>query len=143
MKSIRAIVGAGLMCAASLASANIQYTFYASGVTESYAQQGTAIFSFATDGSSLSITLINTVNPTSAIQSEISGLSFAFSFAPTSMSLLSVTPSQVIDCSNSANPCPPGAGSSPYGWGTALAGGEATLGAGFDGTSFAYQPYGI
>jgi hypothetical protein len=143
MKSIRAIVGAGLLCVASLASANIQYTFYASGVTENYAQQGTAIFSFANDGSSLSITLINTVNPTSAIQSEISGLSFAFSIAPTSMSLVSVTPSLVIDCSNSANPCPPGAGSSPYGWGTTLAGGGATLGAGFDGTSYAYEPYGI
>ncbi len=143
MKTIPTIVGAGLLCAASLASANIQYTFYASGVTESYAQQGQAIFSFANDGSSLSITLNNTVSPTSAIQSEISGLSFAFSTAPTSMSLVSVTPTQVIDCSNSSSPCPTGAGSSPYGWGVTLSSGAAALGAGFDGSSFAYEPYGI
>ena len=143
MKRIQAIIGAGLLCIASLASANIQYTFYANGVTENYAQQGTAIFDFANDGSALSITLSNTVSPTSAIQSEISGLSFMFSFAPTAMSLVSVTPTQVIDCSNSSNPCPPGTGSSPFGWGATLDGGGATMGAGFDGTSFAYQPYGI
>ncbi|MET0167099.1 MAG: PEP-CTERM sorting domain-containing protein [Vicinamibacterales bacterium] len=143
MRPIRTLVGAGLLAAASLASANVDYTFYASGVTENYAQQGTAVLSFADNGSSLSITLTNTVSPTAAILSEISGLSFMFSFAPTSMTLMSVTAGAVIDCTNSNSPCGPGAGSSPYGWGSTLTGGTVTLGAGFDGTGFAYQPYGI
>ncbi len=54
--------------------ANVQYTFYASGVTESYAQEGTAVFSFSNDGSSLSITLTDTVDPTTAVLSSITGL---------------------------------------------------------------------
>ena len=143
MRAPQILLGAALMMATSLASANVVYTFYASGITENYAQQGTAVFSFADDGSSLSITLTDTVSPTSAIQSEISGLAFTFSFAPTTMSLTSVSATQVIDCSNSSSPCPPGDGSSPYGWGATLGGGLATMGAGFDGSTFAYQPYGI
>src|SRR6266576_1804427 len=128
MRAPQILVGAALMMATSLASANVVYTFYASGITENYAQQGTAVFSFADDGSSLSITLTDTVSPTSAIQSEISGLAFTFSFAPTTMSLASVSAAQVIDCSNSSSPCPPGDGSSPYGWAATLSGGLAALG---------------
>ena len=144
MKVVPALVGVGLSFAASYASATtIDYTFYASGVTENYAQQGMAVFSFADDGSTLSITLTNTESPTAAIQSEISGLAFGLSFAPTTMTLTSVVAAQVIDCSNVSSPCPPGAGSMPYGWGITTNGGSVTLGAGFDGSEFAFQPYGI
>ena len=136
-------LGLGLSFAASYASATVDYTFYASGVTESYAQQGVAVFSFADDGSALSITLTNTVNPTAAIQSEITGLEFGLSFAPTTMTLTSVVAAQVIDCSNVSSPCPPGTGSTPYGWGITTSGGSVTLGAGFDGSGFAFQPFGI
>jgi hypothetical protein len=143
MKPLQTLIGATLLAAASLASATVQYTFYANGVTENYAQQGEAIFSFSNDGSTLSITLINTLSPTAAIQSEISGLSFTFSSAPASMALVSVTPTNVIDCSNASSPCPPGAGSNPYGWGVTLGGGTGSLGAGYNGSGFSYQPYGI
>ena len=143
MKAHQLLAAAGLMLAASLASANVEYTFYANGVTESYAQQGLAVFSFANDGSSLAITLTDTVDPTTAIQSEISGLNFALTFAPTTMSLISVSAPQLIDCTNSSSPCPSGTGSSPYGWGATSSGSSFSLGAGFDGSTFTYQPYGI
>ena len=143
MKTRQLAVGAALALASSLAWANVQYTFFANGVTDSYAEQGYAVFSFANDGSSLAITLADTVNPTAAIQSEITGLQFTLSSAPSSVSLASVVPSQVIDCTNSATPCPSGAGSSPYGWGAAQNGGGLSLGAGFNGSTFGYQPYGI
>jgi hypothetical protein len=137
------IAAATLLLVSSVASANVQYTFYANGVTENYAQQGIATFSFADDGSSLAITLTDTVDPTADIQSEISGLQFALSFAPTTMTLTSVSASQVIDCTNASSPCPAGSGTSPYGWGATFSGNSFVLGAGFDGTTFAYQPYGI
>ena len=143
MKIRQLAVAAVFLAASSLASANVQYTFYASGVTESYSQQGTALFSFSNDGSSLSITLTDTVDPTAAILSSITGLQFGLSSAPTSMSLVSVSAAQVVDCTNSSSPCPPGGGSSPYGWGSMATGGGFSLGAGFNGSSFAYQPYGI
>ena len=143
MKIRQLAVAAVFLVASSLASANVQYTFYASGVTESYAQEGTALFSFSNDGSSLSITLTDTVDPTAAILSSITGLQFGLSSAPTSMSLVSVSAAQVVDCTNSSNPCPLGGGSSPYGWGSVATAGGFSLGAGFDGSSFAYQPYGI
>ncbi|MGC1816251.1 MAG: PEP-CTERM sorting domain-containing protein [Casimicrobiaceae bacterium] len=143
MKVRQLAVAAGFLLASSLACANVQYTFYASGVTESYSQQGTAVFSFANDGSSLSITLNDTVAPTTAVLSSITGLQFGLSSAPTGMTLTSVTATQVVDCTNSSNPCPPGSGSSPYGWGATQSGGGISLGAGFDGSGFAYQPYGI
>ena len=143
MKIRQLAVAAAFLLASSLASASVQYTFYANGVTESYAQQGTALFSFSNDGSSLSITLTDTVDPTAAILSSITGIRFGFSSAPASMSLLSVSAPQVVDCTNSSNPCPPGSGSSPYGWGSMATGSGFALGAGFDGSSFAYQPYGI
>lgn len=143
MKVRQLAAAAGFLLASSLAFANVQYTFYASGVTESYSQQGTALFSFANDGSSLSITLNDTVVPTIAVLSSITGLQFGLSSAPTGMTLTSVTATQVVDCTNSPNPCPPGSGSSPYGWGATQSGGGISLGAGFDGSGFAYQPYGI
>lgn len=131
-----------LLCTSSLAIANIQYTYYANGVTEDFAQQGVAQFSFANDGSSLAITLTDTVSPTAAILSELTGLDFTLS-APAGISLLSVTAGSVVDCTNSATPCAPGSGSSPYGWGVVSDGNAASLGAGFDGSAFTYQPYGI
>ena len=143
MKIRQVAVAAALLVASSLASANVQYTFYASGVTESYSQQGTALFNFSNDGSSLSITLTDTVDPTAAVLSSITGLQFGLSSVPTGMSLTSVTAAQVVDCTNSSSPCPPGSGSSPYGWGSMATGSGFALGAGFDGSSFSYQPYGI
>lgn len=143
MKTIRMAFGVMLFCTSMLALANVQYTFYASGVTEDYSQQGTALFNFSNDGSSLSITLTDTVAPTTAILSEITGLDFTLSSVPTGISLMSVNTSSVVDCSNSASPCPAGAGSSPYGWGVLGSSGDASLGAGFDGSAFSYQPYGI
>lgn len=143
MRTMRNLVGAGMLAVTSLASANVDYTFYASGVTENFAQQGIAFLSFADDGSTLAVTLTNTVNPTVATLSEISGLSFVMSFAPTTMTLVSVNAAAVIDCTNTSSPCGPGAGSSPYGWGSTLLGGLLTMGSGFDGAAFAYQPYGI
>ena len=125
------------------AIANVQYKFYADGVTEDFSQQGTALFSFSNDGSALSITLTDTVQPTAAVLSSITGLQFSLSSSPTAISLTSVSTTSVVDCSNTSSPCPPGAGSSPYGWGTVATGSDVALGAGFDGSSFSYQPYGI
>ena len=141
-KLFAALLVAAAVGGYSNAFANVVYTFAANGVTENYAQQGTATFSFADDGSSLSITLTDTVNPTVAILSEISGIQFSLS-TPASLTLTSVVATDVVDCSNSANPCPPGDGTSPYGWGTLSTGGSTMLAAGFDGVSFAWQPYGI
>lgn len=143
MKPLQIACAAALLCTAQLAVANVQYTFYANGVTENYSQQGSALFNFSNDGTSLSITLTDTVSPTAAIISEITGLDFTMSTAPTSISLVSVTGGSVVDCTNSASPCPPGTGSSPYGWGALGFANSAALGAGFDGTGFSYQPYGI
>ena len=143
MKIRQLAVAAAFLLASSLASANVQYTFYASGVTESYSQEGTAVFNFSNDGSSLSITLTDTVDPTTSVLSSITGLQFGLSSDPTGMSLVSVSAAHVIDCTNASSPCPPAAGSSPYGWGATPSGDGFALGAGFDGTSFAYQPYGI
>jgi hypothetical protein len=143
MKTRHLLVTAGFLLATSVASANVDYSFYANGVTENYAQQGMALFSFADDGSTLSITLTDTVDPTAAILSEISGLNFSLSFAPTTMLLTSVSAAQVVDCTNASSPCPAGAGTSPYGWGATSSGNSFSLGAGFDGSAFAYQPYGI
>jgi len=132
------------LVAGPAAATLVSYTFVADGVTESVAQQGTAVFTFDTaDLSRFTITLTDNVNPTTLIQSELTGLSFSFLGPTGSMSLLSVDVAAVIDCTNSSSPCPPGAGSDPYGWGITQSNGSTSLGAGFDGTSFAYQPYGI
>lgn len=142
--SIRQLaVAAALLAASSLAMANVQYTFYANGVTEDYSQQGTAVFNFSNDGSTLSITLTDTVAPTAAALSSITGLDFGLSLPATSISLTSVSAAEVIDCTNSSSPCPPGSGSSPYGWGAVSSAKGFSLGAGFDGSSFAYEPFGI
>ena len=143
MKMRQLSVAAALLLASSLASANVQYTFYASGVTESYSQEGTAVFNFANDGSSLSITLTDTVDPTAAVLSSITGLQFRLSSPATGMSLVSVSAAQVVDCTSASSPCPAGSGSSPFGWGSMATGSGFALGAGFDGSSFSYQPYGI
>ena len=146
MKTARGLLAltAGILAFAwSHAYANVVYTFAANGVTESYAQQGTAVFNFSNDGSALSITLTDTVNPTAAILSEISGLQFILSSAPSAITLTSVSATAIIDCTNSASPCPPGDGASPYGWGTASSGNETLLAAGFDGNAFAFEPYAI
>lgn len=143
MKQLSLVVAVALLCTSQVVTANVQYTFYANGVTENYSQQGSALFNFSNDGSSLSITLTDTVSPTPAIISEITGLDFTMSTAPTGISLVSVTGGSVVDCTNSASPCPPGSGSSPYGWGVLGSSNGAALGAGFDSTGFSYQPYGI
>lgn len=143
MKTHRLLTGIALALTATIASANVQYSFYASGVTEGYAEQGLATFSFSNDGSSLSITLTDMVDPTAAIQSEITGLNFSLSSAPTSMVLTSISAAQVVDCTNVSSPCPAGGGSSPFGWGATLSDNSLVLGSGFDGVTFAYQPYGI
>jgi hypothetical protein len=122
----------------------ISYTFVADGVTESVAQQGTAVFTFdTTDLSTFSITLTDNVDPTAFIASELDGLEFSFSTAPTSLALELVDPDAVINCTSSTDPCPAGVGSTPYGWGTTLTGDDATLGAGFTGSGFSYHPYAI
>lgn len=136
-------VGAAFVLLSAGAMANVQYKFYADGVTEDFSQQGTALFSFSNDGSALSITLTDTVQPTAAVLSSITGLQFSLSSTLTAISLTSVSAAGVVDCSNTSSPCPPGAGSSPYGWGTVATGSDVALGAGFDGSSFSYQPYGI
>jgi len=138
-----ALTAGVLAFACSQAQANVVYSFAANGVTESYAQQGTALFDFSNDGSTLSITLTDTVNPTAAILSEISGIQFILSSAPSAMTLTSVTATAIIDCTNSANPCPPGEGASPYGWGSVTSGNETFLASGFNGSSFAFEPYAI
>jgi hypothetical protein len=124
----------------------LSWTFTANGVTDSFSQQGTAVFTWAdvNNPNSFTLTLTDNVSPTANILSELDGLSFGFSQAPTTITLTSITPTSVIDCTNSTSPCPSGSGSSPYGWGTTYDGGGVNLGAGFDGTSaFAYQPFGI
>lgn len=136
-------VGAVFALLSAGAIANVQYKFYADGVTEDFSQQGTALFDFSNDGSTLSVTLTDTVQPTAAVLSSITGLQFSLSSTPAAISLVSVSTTGVIDCSNSSSPCPPGAGSSPYGWGTVATGSDVALGAGFNGSSFSYQPYGI
>ena len=135
------------LAAPSIGSATpVSFTFVADGVTDSISQQATAVFTFDTaNPGSFTITLTDNVSPTSSIQSELTGLSFSFPGSAAGLSLTSIDVGAVIDCTNSANPCPPGAGSTPYGWGVVQNGNpnSFSLGAGFDGSSFSYQPYGI
>ena len=138
--SIRKLLAAvGFALAASAASADVTYTFTADGVTDGTAQQGTAVFVFSNDGSQLSITLTDNVNPTSFIASELDGFTFSLSDAPTTQTLLSVSAQSVINCIGvSGSSCPAGDGSSPYGYGSLLNGDEIQFGAGFTGSGFAY-----
>jgi len=143
--SIRKLLAAaGFALAASAASADVTYTFTADGVTDGNAQQGTALFVFSNDGSQLSITLTDNVDPTAFIASELDGFTFSLSQAPTTQTLLSVSPHSVINCTGiSGSSCPAGSGSSPYGYGSVLNGDEIQFGAGFTGSGFAYHPYAI
>lgn len=140
---------AALIAVAGTASAgpSVMWTFTANGVTDSFSQQGTAVFTWAdvNNPNSFTLTLTDNVSPTANILSELDGLSFGFSQDPLSVSLMSITPTSIIDCTNSPSPCPSGTGVSPYGWGTTFSGGQVDLGAGFDSGSstFLYQPFGI
>ena len=141
-------VALGLLVGAPTASATLmEFHFTADGVTDSASQQATAVFTFDPDKlGSFTITLTDTVTPTAKIASELDGFEFAFSQAqtPSSLSLTSVSPASVVDCSQGA-PCldVSPTTSSPYGWGTTLTGADAALGAGFTGGGFSYHPYAI
>jgi hypothetical protein len=141
------VIALGLLVGAPTASATLmEFHFTADGVTDTVSQQATAVFKFDTDNlGSFTITLTDTVTPTAKIASELDGFEFAFSQAPSSLSLASVSPTSVVDCSQSASPCPDVSSttSSPYGWGTTLTGADAALGAGFTGDGFGYHPYAI
>jgi PEP-CTERM motif len=136
------MIGFGWLMAASAATAGIISTWTANGVTEGVAQRGTAVFNFISP-TQLSITLTDDVVPTALIASILDGLVFTLSNAPSGQSLGSVGATAIVNCTNSTTPCPPGGGSSPYGWGTTLSGNTLTLGAGFSGGTFGYHPYGI
>ncbi len=149
MKRVRAIsVGVGLLMASTLASAGIiKYSFTADGVTDGISQQATAVFAFDTANvSTFTITLIDNVQPTAALESVLTGLSFSLSSAPATMVIESASATSIINCTGGANPCPAGTGSSPYGWGSMFADGTFLLGSGYTAgppASFAYQPFGI
>jgi len=90
-KSRILLAAATLLTAASVAAMPIAYTFIADGVTENVAQQGTAVFAFDTTNlTTFSITLTDNVDPTAFIASELDGLRFTFSQAPTSLMLTNV-----------------------------------------------------
>ena len=139
---LRMALALGVMIGGSGAMANVSYTWTADGVTEGIAQRGTAVFTFVS-ATQLTITLSDDVIPTAYIASELDGLVFTFSSAPSGLALGSVSPTAVVNCSGSASPCPPGSGSSPYGWGTTLAGNTMTLGAGYSNGGYSYHPYAI
>jgi hypothetical protein len=142
----KSLIALGLLLGVSTASAvPMEFTFTADGVTDSVSQQATAIFGFDTDNLGIfTITLIDTVQPTANIASELDGFQFSFSEAPSSWSLVSVSATGgVINCNGSTTPCPAGDGASPYGWGTTLDGVDAALGAGYTNGGFSYHPYAI
>ena len=141
-KSTEFILAAALVLFSTAVVANVTYTWTADGVTESVAQQATAVFNFSSRNS-LTITLTNNVAPTAFITSEVDGLMFSLTSMPATVTLQSVSAPSVIDCTSGVTPCPPGAGSMPYGWGTTLSGFDFALGAGFSGGGFSYHPYGI
>ena len=140
------LVALAMLLGASAASATVTYTFVADGVTNSVSQQGTAVFAFSDDATSLTITLTDNVNPTAFIASELDGLLFTLTETPTALDLLSVTPQSVINCNGVVGPtnsCPAGTGTDPYGWGSTQNGANFALGAGFTGSGFSYHPYAI
>lgn len=143
MKTILAFFGA-LALATSASAAPISYTFNADGITDVASQAGTAVFTFSEDMSTLTIDLTNNTSPTALIRSELDGLTFSLS-AAAGASLASVGANGgVVDCSIASDPCPAGAGSTPFGWGLTGSGGASfALGAGFSGGTFSHQPYGI
>ncbi len=146
MTARKLLVVLGLLLGATTASATVEYTFVADGVTNSVSQQGTAKFAFSDDATSLTITLTDNVDPTSLIASELDGLLFTLTETPTTLDLLSVTPQSVINCNGVVGPtdsCPAGTGTDPYGWGSLQNGANFALGAGFTGNGFSYHPYAI
>ena len=140
----RAMFAGALVAASTGASANFIQVFHADGVTESVSQQATARFDFA-NANTLTLTLTDNVDPTEFLMSELSGLSFTFAQAPTSVTLTGVSASSVIDCSNVAgSSCPPAANIPAfYGWGNTLDAGAMTLGAGYSGSDFGWAPFDI
>lgn len=144
---LKSLTAALIAVAGTATGTSVMWTFTANGVTDSFSQQGTAVFTWAdvNNPNSFTLTLTDNVSPTANILSELDGLSFSFSQDPLSISLVSITPTSIVDCTNSTSPCPSGSGVSPYGWGTTSSGGQVDLGAGFDSGSntFAYQPFGI
>jgi hypothetical protein len=145
-KAFLIAVAAALITAAGTATATpMSWTFTANGVTDSFSQQGTAVFTWAdvNNPNSFTLTLTDNVSPTANIQSELDGLVFGFSQTPTSVTLTpsGITPTSIIDCTNGTNPCPSGTGTSPYGWGTTFSGGMVDLSAGF--ATGTHQPFGI
>jgi hypothetical protein len=144
-KFAQTLIAGALATFAGFAAANVIYTFNAAGVTEDVAQQGTAVFDFSDDATTLTITLTDNVVPTESILSEISGLAFSFTVAPTAVTLVSANATGVVDCTNtSADSCPPADNAPPlYGWGATLQGGLVSLGAGYSNGSFAFQPFDI
>ena len=83
MKVRKLLVALGMLLGATTASATVEYTFVADGMTNSVSQQGTAKFVFSDDATSLTITLTDNVNPTSFIASELDGLLFTLTETPT------------------------------------------------------------
>ena len=124
------------------AMAGIMYTFSADGMTEGVAQRGTAVFDFVSPNL-LTITLTDDVAPTQFIASVLDGIIFTLSGTPSGLTLGTVSATAIVNCVGSTSPCPSGAGSSPYGWGTTLGGNTISLGAGFNGSGFSYHPYAI
>jgi len=148
MKLKKLLAALALLLTAPLASADIvSYTFLANGQTEGVAQQGSAVFSFDTNNLGwLQITLTDNVSPTAKTASELDGLLFSFSDPLGALTLQSVSPQAVLDCSGDhAIPCDPYAGVAPalYGWGAQSSGDDASLGAGFTGSGYAYHPYAV
>jgi hypothetical protein len=143
MRNLKKLILAGAALMFSTAAvADVFYTWTADGITESVAQQATAVFDFSSKNS-LTITLTNNVAPTTFVTSEVDGLLFSLTSAPSTVTLVSVSAPSVIDCTSGVTPCPPGAGSTPYGWGNTLSGFDFALGAGFSGGGFSFHPYGI
>ncbi len=145
--NVRKLIAAMACCVvAPLASADVVYSFTADGFTQNVAQQATAVFDFSDDGSMLTLTLTDDVNPTEKIASLLDGFSFTLSQSPLTQELLSVTPIAVINCNGLSDPssaCPAGDGVDPYGYGSILVGDQITLGAGYKNGGFSYMPYGI
>jgi hypothetical protein len=149
-KAILATATAALIGASAGASATlITQTFNASGVTDSFSQQGTAIFQIDTDNpDTFTVRLLDNVSPTGNILSVLNGISFSLSQPVTSINITGITPTSVIDCTASStttcpqpNPMP----TEPFGWNATVSGGTVTLGAGFDSStsSFKFHPFGI
>src|SRR5689334_22879630 len=139
MRKIAKILLVGACVAwSSVASADYMRSFFANGVTGTgIGQQGSAFFDISNDGSTMSITLNNLLDPNRFAESLLDGIDFTLSQMPTSATLLSVTPTSVINCAGQpvgTTSCPAGSGSSPYGWGSSL-GSSFTMGAGYAGGS--------